>query len=57
MPLEGLGAFSTSYVANIITNGQNNMPAFSSMFSAEQIRAVAEHVKTSNPDIPNRNSR
>ncbi len=50
MPLEGLGAFSPSYVANIITNGQNNMPAFSSMFSAEQIRAVAEHVRTLNPD-------
>ena len=57
MPLEGLGAFSTSYVANIITNGQNNMPAFSSMFSAGQIRAVAEHVRTLNPDIPNRSSR
>jgi quinohemoprotein ethanol dehydrogenase len=57
IPLEGLGAFSTDYVANIISNGQNNMPAFSSMFSAAQIRAVAEHVRTLNPDIPNRSSR
>ena len=57
MPLEGLAAFDSSYVADIIRNGQNNMPAFASMFSASQIRALAEHVRTLNPDIPNRNSR
>jgi mono/diheme cytochrome c family protein len=57
MPLEGLAAFDSSYVADIIRSGQNNMPAFASMFSASQIRALAEHVRTLNPDIPNRNSR
>ena len=57
MPLEGLAGFNSSYVANIIRNGQNNMPAFSSMFSSGQIRALAEHVRTLNPDLPNRNSR
>ena len=57
MPLEGLAGFNSSYVANIIRNGQNNMPAFSSMFSTGQIRALAEHVRTLNSDIPNRNSR
>ena len=57
MPLEGLAAFDTSYVADIIRDGQNNMPAFTSMFSGGQIRALAEHVRTLNPDITNRNSR
>ena len=57
MPLEGLAEFDSSYVATIIRNGQNNMPAFASMFSAGQIGALAEHVRTLNPDIPNRNSR
>jgi len=55
--LEGLAEFDSSYVATIIRNGQNNMPAFASMFSAGQIGALAEHVRTLNPDIPNRNSR
>jgi len=57
MPLEGLAAFDTAYVADIIRNGQNNMPAFTSMFSGGQINALAEHVRTLNPDLPNRNSR
>jgi mono/diheme cytochrome c family protein len=57
MPLEGLATFDTAYVADIIRTGQNNMPAFASMFSAGQIRALAEHVRTLNPDIRNRNSR
>jgi len=57
MPLEGLAAFDTNYVTDIIRNGRNNMPAFNSMFSAGQIGALAEHVRTLNPDIPNRNSR
>jgi mono/diheme cytochrome c family protein len=57
MPLEGLAAFSTRYVANIVTDGQNNMPSFAASYSAEQIRAVAEHVRSLNPGIPNRNSR
>ena len=29
MPLEGLAAFGTGYVADIISSGQNNMPSFS----------------------------
>ena len=57
MPLEGLAEFDSSYVATIIRNGQNNMPAFASMFSAGQIGALAEHVRTLNPDRPNRNNR
>ena len=57
MPLEGLAAFETSYVADIIRDGRNNMPAFASMFSGGRIRALAEHVRTLNPDIANRNSR
>ncbi len=57
MPLEGLAAFSTGYVADIITAGQNNMPSFATTYSAEQIRSVAEHVRTLNRSIPNRNSR
>ena len=57
MPLEGLAAFSTSYVAGIISKGQNNMPSFAATFSPEQISAVAEHVRSLNPGIANRNSR
>lgn len=57
MPLEGLAAFDTAYVADIIRNGRNNMPAFSTMFSGGQIRALAAHVRTLNPDLPNPNSR
>jgi mono/diheme cytochrome c family protein len=57
MPLEGLAAFSTDYVANIITSGQNNMPAFTETFDAAQIRAIAEHVRTLNRGIQNRNAR
>ncbi len=57
MPLEGLAAFDTAYVADIIRNGRNNMPAFASMFSGGQIRALAEHVRTLNVDLSNRNSR
>jgi alcohol dehydrogenase (cytochrome c) len=57
MPLEGLASFSTEYVANIITKGQNNMPSFAQIFSTAQIRAIAEHVRTLNPNIKNRNSR
>ena len=57
MPLEGLAAFDTAYVADIIRNGRNNMPAFATMFSGRQIRALAEHVRTLNLDLSNRNSR
>ena len=57
MPLEGLAAFSTSYVADIINNGRNNMPAFSSMYSNNQIRSIAEHVRTLNREIKNSNNR
>jgi len=57
MPLEGLAAFSKSYVANIISAGQNNMPAFTSMYSAREIRSIAEHVRTLNSGIRNRNDR
>ena len=57
IPLEGLAAFGTDYVARIISNGQNSMPAFAETFSASQIRSIAEHVRTLNPRIPNRNTR
>jgi alcohol dehydrogenase (cytochrome c) len=57
MPLEGLAAFSTDYVASIITKGQNNMPSFGQTFEPAQIRAIAEHVRTLNRGIQNRNSR
>ena len=57
MPLEGLAAFSTDNVARIISNGQNSMPAFAENFTASQIRSIAEHVRTLNPRIPNRNTR
>lgn len=57
MPLEGLAAFSTSYVANIISIGQNNMPAFSDTYSNIQIQSIAEHVRTLNSEIRNRNNR
>jgi mono/diheme cytochrome c family protein len=55
VPLEGLAAFETNYVADIIRDGRNNMPAFGAMFSAGQIRTLAEYVRSLNPDIPNRN--
>ena len=57
MPLEGLAAFGTDHVASIISNGQNSMPAFADTFTASQIRSIAEHVRTLNPRIPNRNTR
>jgi mono/diheme cytochrome c family protein len=57
MPLEGLAAFGTGYVAGIISSGQNNMPSFSDTFSANQINAIAEHVRTLNTEISNRNNR
>jgi len=57
IPLEGLAAFETAYVADIIRDGRNNMPAFATMYSAGQIRSLAEHVRTLNPDTSNRNSR
>ena len=57
MPLEGLAAFPTDYVANIIANGQNNMPSFGQTFDTAQIRAIAEHVRTLNSSIQNRNTR
>ena len=57
MPLEGLAAFGTGYVAGIISSGQNNMPSFSDTFSPNQINAIAEHVRTLNTEISNRNNR
>lgn len=57
IPLEGLAAFDTGYVTDIIRNGQNNMPAFASMLSGSQIRALADLVRTLNPNTANRNSR
>tara|TARA_B100001059_G_scaffold94788_1_gene94047 strand:+ start:2688 stop:4715 length:2028 start_codon:yes stop_codon:yes gene_type:complete len=56
MPLEGLAAFHTNYVSNIIRGGKNNMPSFASVFSVNQIRLIAEHVRTLNPGTLNRNS-
>lgn len=46
MPLRDLAARATSEVADIIRNGRNTMPAFAAMFSAAQIQALAEHVRT-----------
>ena len=57
MPLEGLAAFGTGYVADIISGGQGNMPPFSSNLTDSEIRSIAEHVRTLNPEIPNRNTR
>lgn len=57
MPLEGLAAFGTGYVADIISRGQGNMPPFSSSLTDSEIRSIAEHVRTLNPEIPNRNTR
>lgn len=57
MPLEGLAAFGTGYVADIISRGQGNMPPFSSNLTDSEIRSIAEHVRTLNPEIPNRNTR
>ena len=57
MPLEGLATFGTGYVADIISRGQGNMPPFSSSLTDSEIRSIAEHVRTLNPEIPNRNTR
>ena len=57
MPLEGLASFGTGYVADIISGGQGNMPPFSSNLTDSEIRSIAEHVRTLNPEIPNRNTR
>ncbi len=46
MPLRNLDTLTTSAVADIIRNGRNTMPAFATMFSAAQIQALAEHVRT-----------
>jgi alcohol dehydrogenase (cytochrome c) len=56
MPLEGLAAFSTNHVADIIRRGQNNMPAFSEVFIESQAHSIAEHVRTLNQGVRNRNS-
>ena len=55
MPLEGLAEFSTDYVSNIITTGLNNMPSFEDLLSNIEIRLIAEHVRTLNQEIANRN--
>ena len=57
MPLEGLAEFGTGYVSDIISRGQGNMPAFSTNLTESEIRSIAEHVRTLNPEIPNRNTR
>ena len=57
MPLEGLIEFPTSYVSEIITNGQNEMPSFEELLTPSEIGAVAEHVRTLNDEITNRNRR
>ena len=57
MPLEGLAAFSTNHVENIISVGQNNMPSFEGVFIDSEIQSIAEHVRTLNPSISNRNNR
>ena len=57
MPLEGLAAFSTNHVENIISVGQNNMPSFEGVFIDSELQSIAEHVRTLNPGISNRNNR
>ncbi len=55
MPLEGLADFPTNYVSRIISSGQNNMPSFQGLLAPTEIRAIAEHVRTLNQEITNRN--
>lgn len=55
MPLEGLAAFPTTYVSEIVRSGLNSMPAFGELLSETQIRSVADHVRTLNQEIKNRN--
>ncbi|MDB3992873.1 PQQ-binding-like beta-propeller repeat protein [Gammaproteobacteria bacterium] len=55
MPLEGLAAFPTDYVSRIITSGLNNMPAFGELLTSREINLIAEHARTLNEEITNRN--
>ena len=55
MPLEGLAEFPTNYVSGIVRSGQNNMPAFAELLTADEINSIAEHVRTLNQEIANRN--
>ncbi|MDG2420901.1 MAG: PQQ-binding-like beta-propeller repeat protein [Gammaproteobacteria bacterium] len=55
MPLEGLAEFPTNYVSRIITSGLNNMPSFNGLLTSSEISAIAEHVRTLNQEIANRN--
>ena len=55
MPLEGLAEFSTDYVSNIVSTGLNEMPSFGDLLSNTEIRLIAEHVRTLNEEITNRN--
>ena len=55
IPLEGLAEFTTSYVSRIISIGQNEMPSFGELLTLEQIDSIAEHVRTLNREIRNRN--
>ena len=55
MPLEGLAEFSTDYVTRIVTAGLNNMPSFEELLTSREIKAIAEHVRTLNQEIANRN--
>ena len=55
MPLEGLAAFSTDYVSRIITSGLNNMPAFGELLTSTEINSIADHARTLNQEITNRN--
>tara|TARA_B100000945_G_C20090157_1_gene460918 strand:- start:91 stop:573 length:483 start_codon:yes stop_codon:yes gene_type:complete len=55
MPLEGLAEFPTNYVSRIITAGLNNMPSFGELLTSGEIDAIAEHVRTLNQEIGNRN--
>ena len=55
MPLEGLAAFPTDYVSRIITSGLNNMPAFGELLTPLEINSIAEHARTLNKEITNRN--
>ena len=57
MPVVGVAAFGSGYVADFISRGQGNMPPFSSNLTDSEIRSIAEHVRTLNPEIPNRNTR
>ena len=55
MPLEGLAEFPTDYVSGIVRSGQNNMPSFAELLTADEINSIAEHVRTLNREIANRN--